>query len=71
MKGMNKKKSVQFSDRITVILIPYEERKGEWMTMALDRYRFKRRIENMSNILSPILKKHLQTIRTQTEVDDS
>lgn len=24
MKGMNKKKSVQFSDRITVILIPYE-----------------------------------------------
>lgn len=54
MKGMNKKKSVQFSDRITVILIPYEKRKGEWMTMALDRYRFKRRIENMSNILSPI-----------------
>lgn len=32
MKEINKKKSVQFSDRITVILIPYEERKGEWMT---------------------------------------
>lgn len=67
MKGMNKKKSVQFSDRITVILIPY----GECMTMALDRYRFKRRIDNMLNILSPILEKHLQTINTQTEVDDS
>lgn len=71
MKGVNKKKTVHFSDRITLILIPYEERKGAWMTMALDRYRFKRKIEDLSNIISPILAKQLQTIRIQTELDDS
>lgn len=59
---MKKRKNVNFSNKTTVILISYEERKGEWMAMALDRYRFKRRIENVSNIISPILEKHLQII---------
>lgn len=67
----NKNKTVHFSETVTVILIPYEERKGEWMTMALDRYRFKRRIENASNIISPVLEKHLQIIvRNYTTLDD-
>lgn len=54
-----KRKNVNFSDKTMVILIPYEERKGE----ALERYRIKRRIENVSNSISPILEKHLRIIR--------
>lgn len=53
-----------------VIFIPYEERKGKWMTMALRRYRFKRRIENVSNIISPILEKHLRIIRNHNGLTD-
>jgi hypothetical protein len=55
-------KTVKFSDKTTLILIPYEDRKGEWMTMASDRYRFQRRINQTSEILRPVLEKHLQII---------
>lgn len=68
----NKNKTVHFSEKLTVIPIPYEDRKGEWMAMALDRYRFKRRIENTSNIISPVLEKHLQIIaRNYTKLNES
>jgi hypothetical protein len=61
-------KTVKFSDEKTIILIPYEDRKGEWMTMALDRYRFKRRIHHVSKVVSPVLEKHLQIIRRHGEL---
>jgi hypothetical protein len=60
-------KTVKFSDEKTIILIPYEDRKGEWMTMALDRYRFKRRIHHVSKMLCPLLEKHLQMIKNPVE----
>lgn len=64
--GVSKKKELctrlKFSYKTKIILIPYEDRKGEWMSMALDRYRFQRRIKNASDIISPVLEKHLQLI---------
>ena len=47
VKGGNKcskGRSVNFSDQVVVYSIPYEVRKSPWMEMALDRYRFERRI---------------------------
>ncbi|KAK5648087.1 hypothetical protein RI129_002979 [Pyrocoelia pectoralis] len=35
-----------------------EARKGPWQTMALDRYRFHRRIEQLNRILSPVLQEN-------------
>ena len=40
------KKRVNFSKHVSAINIPYEDRKGEWMQMGVDRCRFKRRIAN-------------------------
>lgn len=61
---MKKRKNVNFSDKTMVILIPYEERKGE----ALERYRIKRRIENVSNSIS--LEKNLRIIRNHNGLTD-
>lgn len=63
-------KTVTFSDKKTIIFIPYEDRKGEWMTMALDRYRFQRGINHVSKILNPILEKNLQIMRTQSHIQN-
>lgn len=60
-------KTVKFSEKITVILIPYEDRKGKWMNMALDRCRFQRRIKDASEIISSVLEKHLQLISNHAE----
>ena len=40
--------------------VPNEDRTSEWMTAAADRSRFERRIEEMSHLLDPILKKRYQ-----------
>lgn len=53
------KKTVRFKGDDTIIDIPYEDRRGEWMLMAVDRCRFRRRINCLSQILEPILEKHL------------
>lgn len=63
---MKKRKNVNYSDKTMVILIPSEERKGE----ALERYRIKRRIENVSNSISPILEKNLRIIRNHNGLTD-
>lgn len=55
-------KTVRFSDEVTIIIIPYEDRKGDWMTMALDRCRFKRRIDHTAKIINPVLLKHLENV---------
>lgn len=56
-------KHVHFSDSTEFILIPFEERKGEWMTYAIDRVHFKRRIQQSEKLISPILQKKLDNTR--------
>lgn len=64
-------KTVKFSKKTTsVILIPYEDRKGKWMTMALNRCRFQRRIKIVSEIISTVLEIHLQLIDNRAEQDE-
>lgn len=58
-------KTVRFSDEVTIIIIPYEDRKGDWMTMSLDRCRFKRRIDHTAKIINPVLLKHLETVSSK------
>ena len=53
------KKRVNFSKYVSAINIPYEDRKGEWMQMAVDRCRFKRRIANYQMSLRRKLRKHI------------
>ncbi len=44
---------------IQVLEIPYEDRTSEWMTLANDRFRFQRRIQQTAIVLEPMLKRHL------------
>ena len=53
------KRRVQFDDNVHTILIPYEDRKCEWMNYAIDNLHFKRRIHQIEMLLLPILKKRL------------
>ena len=43
------KKHVNCSKEVSVINIPSEDRKGEWVQIGVDRCRFKRRIANVSD----------------------
>lgn len=59
---LSRNKSVTFADVVTVrYQSTWSEadyraaRRGPWMTMAVDRHRFRRRIEKLSKILTPIL----------------
>lgn len=58
-------KTVRFSDEVTIIIIPYEDRKGDWMTMSLDRCRFKRRIDHTAKIINPVFLKYLETVSSK------
>lgn len=40
--------------------VPNEDRTSEWMTAAADRIRFERRIEEMSHLLDPLLRKRYE-----------
>jgi O-acetyl-ADP-ribose deacetylase (regulator of RNase III) len=53
-------KRVTFNDDIAIVSIPFEDRKGVWMTLAADRFRFQRRIKQLSQILDPILRRHVK-----------
>ena len=53
---------VQFSDVVTIIYLPYEDRTFPWIIMALDRCRFQRRIEESSRVLEPMLQIMLMKI---------
>lgn len=53
------KKIVRFKGDDTIINNPYEDRKGEWMIMVVDRCRFRTRINCLLQILEPILEKRL------------
>ena len=41
---------VSFSDEIVIYSIPDEDGKSQWMEMALDRYRFQRRIKEFEKL---------------------
>jgi hypothetical protein len=58
-------KMVVFSDKVTIIEVPFEDRKGEWVTLAADRSRFQRRIDDAARILNPILKSHIARLKEQ------
>lgn len=53
------KKKIRFNDNIQTFYIPYEERIGIWMTYAIDRAHFKRKIEHIEKLLQPVLQKML------------
>ena len=53
------KKRVNFSKHVSAINIPYEDRKGQWMQIGVDRCRFKRRIANYQMSLRRKLRKHI------------
>lgn len=59
VKGRDSRK-VRFDPELKIYEVPNEDRMSEWMTAAVDRYRFERRIEEMSHLLDPILKRRLQ-----------
>lgn len=50
-------KKVQFNDNVHTLLVPYEDRKGEWMKYTIDRAHFRRRIQQTEMILLPIMNK--------------
>ena len=56
------KKCVRFLNEVIIINIPYENRRGEWMMLAVDRCRFKTRIERVFPMIDLVLKKHLKLI---------
>lgn len=54
-------KVVSFSKDISITYeIECEDRKSCWQQLAIDRLRFKKRIENAEQILSPILYEQYQ-----------
>ena len=57
------KKSVRFDERVNFHPL-YDDIKVKhygkmyWELLAVDRYRFKRRIDSVSKVINPILNKH-------------
>ena len=51
-------KQVTFNlDKNEVYILPIEDRKSPWMTIAGDRYRFQRRIREVEKVLEPVFTK--------------
>ena len=54
------KKQVRFELKLQVHDVPIEDRTSDWMLMGADRFRFKRRIRQMEEILGPVLQAHMK-----------
>ena len=52
--GDRKRNSVTFDSEVTIHLIPYEDRKSEWMQRAIDRCHFQRRIQLFEELFSAL-----------------
>ena len=63
---MDTRKCVRFTDEVSYFNIPYEDRKGEWMMFVVDRCHFKTRIERVSPMLEPVLKRHVEISSEKT-----
>lgn len=51
---------VRFNRNLEIFEAPHEDRKSEWMTAAVDRSRFERRIQETGYLIEPILKRRLK-----------
>ena len=49
------KRKVRFADNVQIIIIPNEDRCGNWHIYEIDRQRFKRRCELLISTLNEIL----------------
>lgn len=49
---------VRFSHIVIVHILPYEDRTSPWMRMAIDRLRFRRRIEQTGRLIEHVLIKN-------------
>ena len=49
-----KRNSVTFNPEVTVHLIPYEDRKSEWIQRAINRCHFQRRIQLLKELFSAL-----------------
>lgn len=61
------KKKVRFNSKISVYYVKYWERRGEWEEFARDRFRFKRRIDMLSSILSSMLNNKINMMKYYNE----
>lgn len=52
---LHEEKKVRFHSKVAVRYVEYWERRGEWEEHARDRFRFKRRIDMLSPIISVVL----------------
>ena len=52
--GNRKRNSVTINSEVTVHLIPYEDRRSEWMQRAIDRCHFQRRIQLFEELYSAL-----------------
>ena len=59
---METRKCVRFTDEVSSFNIPYEDRKGEWMMFAVDRCRFRTRIDRVSQVIEPVLRRHVEKV---------
>lgn len=65
-------KKIQFNPKITIYkmytwqIANMQARMNIWQQAAMDRVRFKNRINNLSSIISPILEHKLKIIQTST-----
>lgn len=55
-------KIVRFLDEVMIIIIFYEDRKGDWMIMVLDRCCFKKRIDYIVKIINLVFLKYLENV---------
>lgn len=51
---------VRFNPKLEFFEVPNEDRTSEWMTAAVDRSRFERRIQETGCLIEPILKRRLK-----------
>lgn len=60
------KKKVHIDNNVHTLLVPYEDRKGEWMNYAIDRAHFRKGVQQTNNFFLPILNK---VIKGQLNLD--
>jgi hypothetical protein len=64
---MNTSKCMRFSDEVSSFNIPDEDRKGEWMIFAVDRCRFRTRIDRVSQVIEPVLRRCVEKVSIDTQ----
>lgn len=69
---MKARKCVKFANKeSSLFYIPCQDRKGKWMMMALDRCGFKTRMDKVSQLIEPILKRRLENLHNENSIQCS